>query len=148
MVQITVMKKSDGTLRLTGHLHSGKKHLGSSRPIVIHNNTGDTIRVCFLTLEGGDMIKDYILADPPNAFVVDPQNVTQGWFEVPPLSAIQPAFIQSWAGKAWGSDTPNGPRGSKLKVGANPTGNACNFSPDHAFIIESHVEDVVIDPGN
>ena len=146
MVQITI-KKSNGTLRLTGHLHSGKKHLGSSRPIEIYNNTGDTIRVCFLTLEGGDMIKDYILADSPNAFVVDPQNVRQGWFEVPPSPPNQPS-INSWAGKAWGPDTKTGPRGSKLKVGANPTGNACDFAPHDEFIIDSHVEDVVIDPGN
>ena len=147
MVQITI-KKSNGTLRLTGHLHSGKKHLGSSRPIEIYNYTGDTIRVCFLTLEGGDMIKDYILADSPNAFVVDPQNVRQGWFEVPPSTVIQPAFINFWTAKAWGSDTPNGPRGSNLKVGANPTGTACDFSPHNELIIDSHAEDVVIDPGN
>ena len=147
MVQITI-KKSNGTLRLTGHLHSGKKHLGSSRPIEIYNYTGDTIRVCFLTLEGGDMIKDYIQAALSNAFVVDPQNVTQGWFEVPPSTVIQPVFINFWAGKAWGPDTNTGPRGSKLKVGANPTGNACDFSPHDKFIIVSHVEDVVIDPGN
>ena len=147
MVQITI-KKSNGTLRLTGHLHSGKKHLGSSRPIEIYNNTGDTIRVCFLTLEGGDMIKDYILADSPNAFVVDPQNVTQGWFEVPPSTLIQPAFINFWTAKAWGPDTNTGPRGSSLLLGANPTGNPCDFSPGLDFKIFDHVADVVIDPGN
>ena len=146
MVQITIMKKSNGTLRLTGHLHSGKKHLGSSWPIEIYNNTGDTIRVCFLTLEGGDKIVDYFV-DPDHEFGVDPNNDTQGWFEVPPSPPNKP-FINSWAGKAWGPDTNTGPRGSKLKVGANPTGNACDFSPHDKFIIVSHVEDVVIDPGN
>ena len=147
MVQITIKKKSDGTLRLTGHLHSGKKHLGSSRPIEIHNTTGETVRVCFLTLVGGDMIKDYILADPPNAFVVDPNNDTQGWFEVPASPPNQP-FINFWTAKAWGPDTNTGPRGSSLLLGANPTGNPCDFSPGLDFKIFDHVADVVIDPGN
>lgn len=142
MVQITIKKTGDGKLHLNGHLHSGKKHLGSSRPIEIHNKTGEKIRVCFLTRED-DKIVDYFI-NLDNVFVVDPMNDKQGWFEVPPSSTIQ-TFIDIWAPKAWGpDDQTHGPRGSKLMVGANPSGNACHFFPHN----DDHVGDVVIDPGN
>lgn len=147
MVKIIIKKKQDGKLILMEHKqHSGKKHLGSSRPIEIHNNAGETVRVCFLTLVGGDKIVDYFI-DPDHEFMVDPNNDTQGWFEVPASSPSQP-YINFWAAKAWGPDSNTGPRGSSLLLGANPTGNPCDFSPGLDFKIFDHVADVVIDPGN